>query len=77
MTFRNPLCPQGADPFLTWHDGWYCLSATRGGHISLRWIPRSPRLRENNLPVAFFNQIFGGAQGHQVAIRAEADDLAC
>ncbi len=36
MTFRNPLCPQGADPFLTWHDGWYSLSATRGGHICLR-----------------------------------------
>ena len=36
MTFRNPLCAQGADPFLTWHDGWYYLSATRGSHVSLR-----------------------------------------
>lgn len=43
MTFRNPLCPQGADPFLTWHDGWYFLSATRGSYISLR---RARRLAE-------------------------------
>ncbi len=35
MTFRNPLAAHGADPFLTWHDGWYYLSATRGSHISL------------------------------------------
>ncbi len=46
MTFRNPLCPQGADPFLTWHDGWYFLSATRGSHISLRRARRLADLKE-------------------------------
>lgn len=42
MTFSNPLLPasrEGADPFLTWHDGEYFLSVTRGDHISFYRAP--------------------------------------
>jgi GH43 family beta-xylosidase len=35
--FRNPLvAPDGADPFLWFHDGFYYLSVTRGSHIPVR-----------------------------------------
>ncbi len=40
--FSNPLLPasrEGADPFLTFHDGEYFLSVTRGDHISFHRAP--------------------------------------
>lgn len=35
-TFTNPLLPSGADPFLTWRDGFYYYTATGGRRIVLR-----------------------------------------
>ena len=35
-TFRNPLKANGADPWLTYHDGHYYLTATTGGGIKMR-----------------------------------------
>lgn len=43
MTFRNPLLPDGADPWLTFYDGWYYLSTTAGAEIRLR---RARRLED-------------------------------
>jgi len=45
-TFRNPLKLDGADPFLTYHDGWYYLSATAGTDISLRRARRIGDLKD-------------------------------
>ena len=45
-TFRNPLKLDGADPFLTYHDGWYYLSATAGTDISLRRARRIGELKD-------------------------------
>jgi GH43 family beta-xylosidase len=37
QTFRNPLSsPEGPDPWLKFHDGFYYLAVTRGEFISLR-----------------------------------------
>ncbi|MBW3622328.1 MAG: family 43 glycosylhydrolase [Armatimonadetes bacterium] len=35
-TFHNPLKADGADPWLTWHDGWYYLSTTGGTRLQMR-----------------------------------------
>ncbi len=36
-TFRNPLVtPDGADPWMAWHDGFYYLCVTRGRVLSVR-----------------------------------------
>ncbi len=35
-TFRNPLMPQGPDPWLVYHAGYYYLSATTSTEIKLR-----------------------------------------
>jgi GH43 family beta-xylosidase len=45
-TFRNPLAADGADPWLTFHDGWYYLSTTRGWDIRLRRARRLGDLRD-------------------------------
>ena len=45
-TFHNPLKLDGADPFLTYHDGWYYLSATAGTDISLRRARRIGELKD-------------------------------
>lgn len=42
-TFRNPLKQFGADPWLTYYNGWYYFSATSGGDVRLR---RARRLAE-------------------------------
>ena len=42
-TFRNPLKRDGADPWLTYHDGWYYLSTTTAVDIKIR---RARRLAE-------------------------------
>jgi GH43 family beta-xylosidase len=43
-TFRNPLKPgEGADPWMTYYDGWYYLATTTGGDVRLR---RAHRLAE-------------------------------
>ena len=36
VTFRNPLMPQGPDPWLVYHAGYYYLSATSSTEIKLR-----------------------------------------
>lgn len=36
LTFQNPLKRSGADPWLTWHDGWYYLTTTTGQDIRMR-----------------------------------------
>ena len=48
MTFQNPLLPShidGADPFLTFHDGHYYLAVTRGHHIAFHRAPTLEGLR--------------------------------
>jgi len=45
-TFRNPLKLHGADPFLTYYDGWYYLSTTAGSEISLRCARRMGELKD-------------------------------
>ena len=44
--FRNPLKLDGADPFLTYHNGWYYLSTTAGTEISLRRARRIGELKD-------------------------------
>ncbi|RYG22338.1 beta-xylosidase [bacterium] len=36
-TFRNPLHPEGADPWIVRHRGAYFLLATEASHISIRY----------------------------------------
>ena len=45
-TFRNPLKLAGADPWLTYSDGWYYLSATGGKDIRLRRARRIAELKD-------------------------------
>ena len=45
-TFRNPLKLQGADPWMTYHDGWYYLATTTSGDIRLRRARRLAELKE-------------------------------
>jgi len=45
-TFRNPLKLHGADPFLTYYDGWYYLSTTAGADISLCRARRIGELKD-------------------------------
>lgn len=45
-TFRNPLKLDGADPFLTYYEGWYYLSTTAGENISLRRARRIGELKD-------------------------------
>lgn len=35
-TFRNPLMPDGPDPWMVWHDGFYYLTATSMDGIRVR-----------------------------------------
>lgn len=35
-TFHNPLKRDGADPWMTFHEGWYYLSTTTGVDVKLR-----------------------------------------
>ena len=36
-TFRNPLKRgEGADPWMTYQDGWFYLATTTGGDVRLR-----------------------------------------
>lgn len=34
-TFTNPLLPSGADPWITWHDGYYYYTNTLGNRITI------------------------------------------
>ena len=45
-TFRNPLKLDGADPWLTYYDGWYYLSTTGGKDIRLRRARRLGQLKD-------------------------------
>ncbi len=45
-TFRNPLKGDGADPWLTYYDGWYYLATTRGSDVSLRRARRLGELKD-------------------------------
>ena len=36
LTFTNPLKKNGADPWLTWHNGWYYMTTTTGHDIQMR-----------------------------------------
>lgn len=36
LTFKNPLKENGADPWLTFHNGWYYLTTTTGADIQMR-----------------------------------------
>src|SRR5688572_17026369 len=36
MTFRNPLKQDGADPWITYYDGWYYLSTTTASDVKIR-----------------------------------------
>ena len=45
-TFRNPLKPEGADPWLTYYDGWYYLSTTGGPNLKMRRARRMAELKE-------------------------------
>lgn len=45
-TFRNPLKQNGADPCLTYYNGWFYLSTTTGGDISLRRARRLGELKD-------------------------------
>ena len=35
-TFHNPLKRNGADPWMTYFDGWYYLTTTTGGDLKMR-----------------------------------------
>jgi len=39
-TFTNPLLPSGADPYSTYHDGYFCYTHTVGDRLIL-WKTRS------------------------------------
>lgn len=45
-TFQNPLKTDGADPFLTYYDGWYYLSTTTAVDVRLRRARRLAELRD-------------------------------
>lgn len=45
-TFRNPLKPDGADPWLTYYDGWYYLSTTGGLRLQMRRARRLEELKD-------------------------------
>lgn len=45
-TFRNPLKAQGADPFLTYHEGWYYLATTTAVDVKMRKARRLAELRD-------------------------------
>lgn len=34
--FHNPLLPNGPDPWMVWHDGYYYLTRTGGKHLRMR-----------------------------------------
>ncbi len=45
-TFRNPLKQDGADPWLTYYDGWYYLSTTGGANLKMRRARRISDLKD-------------------------------
>lgn len=45
QTFRNPIKLHGADPWLTFYDGWYYFSATEGASIRMRRARRITDLK--------------------------------
>lgn len=45
-TFRNPLKAQGADPFLTYHEGWYYLATTTAVDVKMRKARRLGELKD-------------------------------
>lgn len=45
-TFRNPLKNEGADPWITYHNGWYYYSATAGSHVFMRRARRIAELKD-------------------------------
>jgi len=45
-TFRNPLKIEGADPWLTYYEGWYYLATTTGTEVKLRRAPRIGELKD-------------------------------
>ncbi|MBC7808002.1 MAG: hypothetical protein H7145_17880 [Akkermansiaceae bacterium] len=45
-TFRNPLKKHGADPYLTFHAGWYYLSTITATYIRVRRARRLAELRD-------------------------------
>lgn len=46
MTFRNPLKRDGADPWMTYYDGWYYLSTTTAVDIKIRRARRIGELKD-------------------------------
>ncbi len=45
-TFRNPLKQDGADPWMTYYQGWYYLSTTHGSDVTLRRARRLGELKD-------------------------------
>jgi GH43 family beta-xylosidase len=45
-TFRNPLKQDGADPCLTFHEGWYYLTTTTATDIRMRRARRMGELKD-------------------------------
>ncbi|MGV3618854.1 MAG: family 43 glycosylhydrolase [Fimbriimonas sp.] len=45
-TFRNPLKVEGADPWLTYHDGWYYLATTTVVDVKMRRARRLSELKD-------------------------------
>lgn len=46
MTFRNPLKQNGADPWLTYYNGWYYLTSTTAADIQMRRARRIGDLKD-------------------------------
>ncbi|MDF2439986.1 MAG: hypothetical protein JWN98_970, partial [Abditibacteriota bacterium] len=45
-TFRNPLKQDGADPWMTFYDGWYYLATTTAVDVKLRRARRLAELKD-------------------------------
>ncbi len=45
-TFRNPLMPEGPDPWMVYHDGYYYLTATSSTEIKVRRAASITQLRD-------------------------------
>lgn len=46
MTFQNPLKRDGADPWMTYYDGWYYLSTTTAVDVRIRRARRIGELKD-------------------------------
>ena len=64
-TYRNPLLPSGADPWVTQLDGWYYYTHTLGDRIAL-WKTRDMARLADAVPVVVWRAPTSGANSTSV-----------